>query len=375
MNVTEAQTEQQSFLNTLETLLNEAIALVRHTWASPATRDEFHPLTMPDTEFNTWPLWPHNEIDLANEAHRDLLASDVFSSGLMRTSGNLTISGTTTAINTTATEEQNRQNWLNLTHLHVNGNLIMRRNIYMPRLAVINIVGGTAGTDFLIIRDASNIVGKYKQVGDEILVGTHFILGTPERNGNMLIEAVSNSTTTILSNNRFYVPGTILWSAANNSRLFGNSLYIAYGTNGNINLGGSGNGVAVGGPFPSRAGIVNTAPGAPQFYARRQIDMRFQGTVHYSGLFASFGAMNAGGNANNHTLTGFMLGRTATGRDLVGATTLHRLEGLNSVITDNMIDGSRVTGQMRADSFLRRNTLQSHGVGIREVFVVPGGSD
>jgi hypothetical protein len=188
--------------------------------------------------------------------------------------GNLTINGSPA--------------WLNqLEHLYVRGSLTISGTVNMNRVVGVYIQGeGLANNaNLLTVSAGATLRGNpaRRAVTDEngivipgeqgSIIGTYFIVGNSGTGARMnMVPNVS------IFDCRFYVPGEIIFNSGNNSNanLLGNSMFVAYGTPGTINL-GSGNGTVTG----------NSNDNAPQFYARVSITFQPRGNPRFHGLFAS----------------------------------------------------------------------------------------
>jgi hypothetical protein len=252
-----------------------------------------------------------------------------------------------------------------LTHLRVTGNLTLNGNINMTGMIAVNVGGNlTIGGNNANV----NITGRPLQYSQQ--VGTYFIVGQHNSTRNMHIGGGSDIT---LENSRFYVPGTISWAPTrqNDTYFAGNSLFIAYGHHPTNTLIGSirlpqneTNGVTVG---RNRAGVTS----APQFYARRNINMYMQGSgPFYAGVFAALGTVNLDVRSDpggTISLAGFVLGNE------VNATRASDLRlqalGLDSEgVTGRMIDKGSLFRQFITEGSMTIAPRESEGIHIREVF-------
>ena len=226
----------------------------------------------------------------------------------IKSTGNLTLGGALSGARGTYTGT-GRNN--NIEHLYVQGNLIINGQVYMPNLKEIYVTGNvtiSGGGRILAGNETRFLV---ENIG--MITGSNIVIG-----GDLQIDSGTNT----FYDCRFYVPSRINITGNNGGALLGNSVFIAYGSNGDIFINN-----------PSNANNYNvgSAAFAPQFYAGRNISFYMQGNSAIYALMAAMNNMTRGGPSSND-VAGFALVGNGTWTGSGGFT------GISAAAIDNLLD-------------------------------------
>ena len=200
--------------------------------------------------------------------------------------GNLTLNGALSGNRGTYTGT-GRNN--NIEYLFVRGNLVINGQVYMPKLKEVYVTGNvtiSGGGRILAGNDSRHMV---ESIG--MITGSNFVIG-----GTLQIDSGINT----LYDCRFYVPTTINITGSNGGSLLGNSVYLAYGSNGNIFINRPNGGTG------TNNYNVGSATYVPQFYAGRNISFYMQGNAAIYALMAAMGNIDRTGPSSNDVV-GFAL--------------------------------------------------------------------
>jgi len=208
--------------------------------------------------------------------------------------GNLTLNGGLTGARgippaTQTTFSGNGRND-SVRYLFVDGNLTISASVYLPNLEEIYVTGNltiNGGVTFAGNNGTHDVGEGANKIA--MINGTNVVVG-----GTMTVGAGSPTT---IYDTRFYVPSTININGTTNGALAGNSVFIAYGPSGAINISTDGN---------NSNFNLGSETYAPQFYAGNTINLRAQGSPKYFTLMAALNGINNTGNSNVADMKGFM---------------------------------------------------------------------
>ena len=208
--------------------------------------------------------------------------------------GNLTLNGTLTGSERAYIGGTGFNS--SVEYLLVEGNLTIAGNVSFPNLKEVYVTGNLiiSGNNNIVAGNSTKELIQDSDPPSFMISGTNFIVG-----GTI---TMSNGTTTAFDC-RFYASETI---TIEGSSLYGNSVYIAHGTNGRININQSGrqSNFNIGNVTPS---TIFNSDYSPQFYAGKDINLYAQGAPKYSAIMAALDSINNNGNSTVSDMRGFML--------------------------------------------------------------------